>query len=110
VDERELKRRAKVVARWRASRQPAAEFAACEGLKASQLYSWSRRAGAAGDPERREFTELRLRDGSSVERARADGPGQTTAIEIQIGDITVRVRAGADLELLAAVLGVVSRC
>ena len=37
-------------------------------------------------------------------------PCDVAPLELVIGGVTVRVRAGVDLELLAAIIGVVSRC
>ena len=103
MDARESRRRAKWVARWRSSGCSAREFGAVHGLKASSLYEWSRayRDVSPGDEAVASFTEVRVRE----ERV-----GSTEAIEIVVGARVVRVRAGVDLEFLAAVLALVSRC
>jgi hypothetical protein len=113
MDDRERARRAKVVAKWRASGQAAAAFAAREGVTVSQIYAWSRVAGideTSGRGEAPAFTELRVRERAAAGQGIAGAAGDAGAIEIVMGEVTVRVRAGADLELLAAVLGVLSRC
>lgn len=96
-----------MVEKWRASGLPAREFAERHGLKASQLYSWSKMQSAPDRASTAAFAEVRVRE-STVPRTaeRSD----IVPIELVIGGITVRVRAGVELELLAAVIGVVSRC
>ncbi|MBC8070765.1 MAG: hypothetical protein IAG13_20725, partial [Deltaproteobacteria bacterium] len=91
-----------------ASGSPASEFAAAHGLKKSHLYDWSFRMRAVpeieGDASPSTFTELRVRE------AIAAGAETSAAIEIEVHGHLIRVRAGADLRLLEAVLAVVSRC
>ena len=67
----------------------------------SQLHAWSA-AERRAETKPTEFTEVSVH-GVADEAER-------TPIEILIGEVTVRVRPGADLEQLAAVLGVVARC
>jgi hypothetical protein len=103
MDVDEVRRRSNWVKRWRSSGASAAEFAAAHDLKASHLYAWSRDSGrAAGDEIR--FAEVRARDLPSSEVK------DSTPIEIAVRDCVIRVRTGADLELLEAVLAMVSRC
>jgi hypothetical protein len=53
------------------------------------------------------FAEVRVRESTvPLTAERCD----VVPIELVIGGVTVRVRAGVDLELLSAVIGVVSRC
>jgi len=107
MDDHEARRRAKWVAKWRASGLPAREFAELHGVKASQLYTWSRSTPAHDRGGAATFAEVRVRE-SPV--ATPVEPCDLASIELVIGGVMVRVRAGVDLELLAAVLGVVSRC
>jgi len=107
VDDRERQRRAKWVAKWRASGLPAREFAERYGLKASQLYSWRRMTPACDRGSTAAFAEVRVREGAAPVTAE---PRDVAPIELVIDGVTVRVRAGVDLELLSAVIGVVSRC
>lgn len=94
------------MAKWRASGLSARAFAEGGGLKASQLYSWSRMRPASNRGSAAAFAEVRVRDGALVTAE----PSDVAPIEVVIGGITVRVRAKVDLELLAAVIGVVARC
>jgi hypothetical protein len=49
-----------------------------------------------------DFAEVRVRS--------VTADSERPPIEIVVGEVIVRVRVGADLEHLAAVLGVVARC
>lgn len=101
MDVRERKRRSRLIAKWRRSGATARAFAAGHGCTASQLHAWSS-AERRADTKPAEFAEVRVR-GVADEAERPP-------IEIVVGEVIVRVRAGADLEHLAAVLGVVTRC
>jgi transposase len=106
MDTRDLDRRAKLVARWRASGLSARAFGEQRGLSAGQLYSWSRSvrevatAIEAGSP----FTEVRVREEPSSLR------GPTRAIEVDVRGHVIRIPPGVDLELVEAVLAAVLRC
>jgi transposase-like protein len=106
MDTRDLDRRAKLVARLRASGLSAREFGEQHGLRAAQLYSWSRsvREVAAADEVPSPFTEVRVREEPSSLR------GPTRAIEVDIRGHVIRIPPGVDLELIEAVLAAVSRC
>lgn len=99
-----------MVAKWRASGLSARAFAEGRGLKASQLYSWSRMRPASNRGSAAAFAEVRVRDRAVSTELVAAEPSDVAPIEVVIGGITVRVRTEVDLELLAAVIGVVSRC
>lgn len=113
MDTRDLDRRAKWVARWRASGLSAREFGGQHGLTAAQLYSWSRQgradedadadAGTASPP----FTEVRVRDDPSSQPRPSN---LSPVIEVDIGRRVIRIPAGVDLDLIEAVLAAVSRC
>jgi hypothetical protein len=105
VDAREIRRRAKWVARWRSSGLSGRAFAKSHGLEVSALYRWASegRATAAAEVAAPTFAEVRVRD-SAAASSGAD------AIEIVIGECVVRVRPGVDLELLELVLTAVSAC
>lgn len=107
MDDRDVQQRAKWVAKWRASGLAAREFAERHGLKASQLYSWSRPTPASARGSAAAFAEVRVRESTVAFTAE---PCDVAPIELVIGRVTVRVRAGVDLEFLSAVIGVVSRC
>lgn len=76
-------------------------FAEQHGCTAPQLHAWSAAARATATP-RAEFAEVRVREVADE--------SQRSPIEIVVGKFIVRVRAEAELEHLAAVLGVVARC
>lgn len=101
MDAREQRRRSRLVAKWRRSGATARAFAEEHGCTVSQLRAWSA-ADRRAETKPAEFTEVRV-------RGVADEAGRSP-IEIVLGEVTVRVRPGADLEQLAAVLGVVARC
>lgn len=105
MDAREIRRRAKWVARWQSSGLSGRDFAEAHGLEVSALYRWARaaRMTAAAEAAVPTFAEVRVRD-SAAASSGAD------AIEIVIGECVVRVRAGVDLELLELVLTAVSAC
>jgi len=104
MDASEDRRRRRLVQRWRASGSSAKEFAAAHGLKASQLYEWARgtKDRSAKKASSIAFTEVRARE----QRESATG----SAIEIELRGHLIRVRVGADLQMLEAVLAMVSRC
>lgn len=109
--EANAQQRAKWVERWKDSGLTAKEFAAEAGLKASVLYNWSaqlasaaRKRSAVGDEAARQAPRSATPLPRVFELPVAAVTSAPAMIELLLGDVHVRVPAGADEETLARVV------
>lgn len=105
------------VADWQASGQGIREFCKERGLAESSFHAWRRellrRDGVSGQPAVKKV-EATCRAASAFAAVRMDRGGdtafrQSAAIEIILGDATVRVSAGVDVTMLSDVLELLRR-
>lgn len=91
---------AELIKRWERSGSSAEEFAARWGLNARTLQYWKWQLGGGGRVARKRAT---TQDATFTEVALG---ASAPAIEVTLGDVTVRVYAGAAPEQVEAVLTV----
>ena len=90
----------KLVERWQRSKLSAREFATREGVASSTLAWWKWRLGSRTDRS----TQVAV---VPVEIVPARAPkAAETPVEVVLGDVVVRVRAGFNAETLGRVLDV----